>query len=61
MPKVVEGTLFYTIPEAALELHITVGKLKGYLDQSRLVSERIGRSELIREQILRAYLAKREQ
>ncbi|MFD2935081.1 DNA-binding protein [Spirosoma flavum] len=59
MPKAIQGTLFYTIPEAALELHITVGRLRSYLDQSRLTSERIGRTELIREQILRAYQAKR--
>ncbi|AKD55508.1 MerR family transcriptional regulator [Spirosoma radiotolerans] len=59
MPKSIEGALFYTISEAAQELHITVGRLKSYLDQSRLTSERIGRRELIREQTLRAYQAKR--
>ena len=60
MPKAIEGTLFYTIPEAALELHITVGRLKSYLDQSRLISKRFGRTEFISEQTLRAYLAKRQ-
>ena len=59
MPKHIEGTLFYTIPEAAVVLHITVGTLKSYLDQSRLTSERIGRTVLIREEILTAYLARR--
>ncbi|GAB4022370.1 helix-turn-helix domain-containing protein [Spirosoma sp. KCTC 42546] len=59
MPKAIKGTVFYTLPEAAQELHITVGRLKSYLDQNRLTSERIGRSEFIREQILLAYLAKR--
>ncbi len=59
MPRAIEGTLFYTLPEAAQELHITVGRLKSYLDQSRLTSERIGRTELIREQILRTYQDKR--
>ncbi|GAB2536247.1 DNA-binding protein [Spirosoma aerophilum] len=60
MPKSIEGTLFYTIREAAQELHITVGRLKSYIDQSRLTSERIGRTEVIREQILRAYQARRQ-
>ncbi|CAN5420325.1 helix-turn-helix domain-containing protein [Spirosoma endophyticum] len=59
MPKHIQGTLFYTLPEAAIALHISVGKLKSYLDQSRLTSERIGRTVLIREEILSAYLAKR--
>ncbi|WP_018620535.1 DNA-binding protein [Spirosoma luteum] len=59
MPKAIKGTVFYTLPEAAQELHITIGRLKGYLDQNRLSSERIGRTEFIREQILRAYMAKR--
>ncbi|SOD92811.1 MerR family transcriptional regulator [Spirosoma fluviale] len=60
MPKSIEGTLFYTIREAAQELHITVGRLKSYIDQSRLTSERIGRTEVIREQILRAYQSRRQ-
>ncbi|ADB36189.1 MULTISPECIES: DNA-binding protein [Spirosoma] len=60
MPKSIEGTLFYTIREAAQELHITVGRLKSYIDQSRLTSERIGRTEVIREHILRAYQARRQ-
>ncbi|GAB3786884.1 hypothetical protein GCM10028818_50880 [Spirosoma horti] len=60
MPKSIEGALFYTIAEAAQELHITVGRLKSYLDQSRLTSERIGRHEFIREQTLRTYQARRK-
>jgi len=59
MPREIAGILFYTIPEAAQELHVTVGRLKSYLDQSRITSERIGKTELIREQILRIYQSKR--
>ena len=60
MPKDIEGILFFTLAEAAQQLGVTPTTLRSYVRQCRLKSERIGRAELIREQILKTYQANRE-
>lgn len=53
---IIEGIKFYTIPETAKLLNITPQTVRAYIKMNRITGQRIGRSILITENSLKAFL-----
>lgn len=56
MPTTIQGTVFYTIPEAAKELKVSPLTIRNYISKGKLKSQRIGRPIYITESDLREFI-----
>lgn len=56
MPTTIQGTVFYTIPEAAKELKVSPLTIRNYISRGKLKSQRIGRPIYITKSDLREFI-----
>lgn len=56
MPLEIQGNKYYTIPEVALELHVTPQTVRNWIKQGKLTGRRIGKPILIREDYLKQFI-----
>jgi excisionase family DNA binding protein len=56
MATIIEGIIFYTIPETAKALRVTPQTIRAWIKQGRIRSQRIGRTILITENNLKDFL-----
>lgn len=52
----IQGINFYTVAQAAQELHVTPQTIRAYIKQGKLKSQRVGRPILITESNLKVFL-----
>ena len=56
MPTTIQNIKFYTVTEAAKELHVTAQTVRTYIKEGKIKGQRIGRPILITEEALNEYL-----